>query len=152
VSGVLSLRNHQRAQPVNLPFLRRVTMALLQDCLECEDFDLGIHFVSDAEMTRLNETFLQHQGSTDVITFDYAESRLKGRIYGEIFISTGEARVQSRRFRTTWQSELIRYIVHGLLHLCGYDDRTPTKRRRMKSRENRLLTILAGRFSFAEAS
>jgi probable rRNA maturation factor len=53
---------------------------------------------------------------------------------------------QSRRFRTRWQSELIRYVIHGLLHLQGYDDHKPSNRARMKREENRLLKYVAGQF------
>ena len=146
----LTVRNHQRDLRVNLSLLRQITRALLRDYMKREHLELGIHLVSDSEMVRLNETFLRHQGSTDVITFDYVEPAQQGLLSGEIFICCEEAVAQSRRFRTTWQSELIRYLVHGLLHLCSYDDRTAAKRRTMKAEENRLLGLLASRFSFTE--
>jgi rRNA maturation RNase YbeY len=98
------------------------------------------------EMTRLNETFLHHRGVTDVITFDYAEGLTRGSIQGEIFVCLDEARIQARRFRTTWQDELVRYIVHGLLHLDGYDDHRKADRLRMKRRENELMRQLARKF------
>jgi ssRNA-specific RNase YbeY (16S rRNA maturation enzyme) len=53
---------------------------------------------------------------------------------------------QARKFRTTWQMELSRYLVHGLLHLCGYNDQQPQARRRMKTMENRLVRRLANEF------
>ena len=96
-------------------------------------------------MTRVNETFLQHAGSTDVITFDHAEPDAAA-LHGEIFICVDEAVTQARRFRTTWQSELLRYMIHGLLHLQGFDDHTASDRRQMKSEENRLLAALRRRF------
>jgi len=150
VSGVLTLRNHQRELRVNLPVLRQITRALLRDYVQRDYLELGIHLLSDADMVRLNETFLRHQGSTDVITFDYGEPAQPGLLCGEIFICIEEAIAQARRFHTTWQSELIRYLVHGLLHLCGYDDRTAVMRRAMKAEENRLLALLTRRFSFTE--
>ena len=64
-------------------------------------------------------------------------------VHGEIFICIDEAVTQARRFRTTWPSELVRYLVHGILHLQGYDDLTPAARRKMKREENRLLQQLA---------
>src|SRR5882724_13374183 len=108
----LTFRNRHRAFPVNLRLLRRIAQALFHD-LEIAEYDLAIHFVGAAEMTRLNETFLHHQGSTDVITFDYAEpaepnpprgTALRDRIpenpplHGEIFICLDEAVNQARRF------------------------------------------------------
>jgi probable rRNA maturation factor len=118
---------------------------LLRDLLGLQDFELDLHVVGAAEMTRLNETFLQHQGSTDVITFDHAEPG--EALHGEIFVCVDEALIQARRFRTTWQSELLRYVVHGVLHLCGYDDQEPAARRRMKRAENRWLRELERRSS-----
>ena len=121
-------------------------------------------------MIRLNESFLHHRGSTDVITFDYTEA-VRGRtrwhlavaekklhakqqddrpalLHGEIFLCANEAVVQARRFRATWQSELVRYVVHGVLHLLGYDDRNRGARRKMKAAEERLVRQLAGEFDF----
>ena len=142
MSRVLILRNHQRVLRVNLPLLRQITRVLLQDHVERDYFELGIHLVSESDMIRLNETFLRHRGSTDVITFDYAEPPQRSPLSGEIFICVEQAIAQSRRFHTTWQSELIRYLVHGLLHLCGYDDTTPRGFRAMHRMEDRLLTQL----------
>jgi probable rRNA maturation factor len=106
--------------------------------LELETFDLAIHIIRAPEMARLNETFLQHSGSTDVITFDYSDSP-KSSLHGEIFICIDDASLQARQFRTSWQSELTRYIIHGILHLRGFDDIRTATRRKMKREENRLL-------------
>ena len=101
--------------------------------------ELGVHLVAAPEMTLLNETFLHHTGSTDVITFNHAEENSTDSIHGEIFICLDDAVKQADAFRTTWQSELARYVIHGVLHLRGFDDLTPSKRRVMKREENRLL-------------
>ena len=138
--------------------LRKAVITLLCDLLRQEDFELGIQLVGATEMARLNETYLRHQGLTDVITFDYAEpaaararkrpdeSRLTGgsirSLHGEIIICVDEALAQSRRWRTTCQDEMTRYAIHGILHLLGFDDQRPTQRRRMKREENRLLAKL----------
>jgi rRNA maturation RNase YbeY len=130
--------------------LRRVTRVLLRELLQKQSFELGLHVVDRAEITRLNETFLQHEGPTDVITFDYHEPDASTMLAGDIFVCIEEACGQARRFRTTWQSEFVRYIVHGVLHLSGYDDRRVADRRRMKHAEDRLLRELAKRFRFEE--
>ena len=72
-------------------------------------------------MTRLNETFLHHSGSTDVITFDYASRPNTPILQGEIFVCVDEAVEQARRFCCAWQEEIIRYVIHGVLHLTGFD-------------------------------
>jgi len=135
LSGSLSIRNRQRALPVNTRVLRRITLRALE-LLGGGAWDLGICLLGPREMARLNEQFLRHSGVTDVITFDYGPAPAR---QAEIFICPDEARRQARQFRTTWQGELARYVVHGLLHLAGYDDRKPADRRRMKLEENRLV-------------
>jgi probable rRNA maturation factor len=151
VSGILVLRNRQRACQVNSRLLREITHVLLRDLLRIDRFELGILLVSSSEISRLNATFLRHRGATDVITFDYAHSaaqapRSPGFTHGEIFICPDKALTHARLFRTTCQSELIRYIIHGTLHLLGYDDTRPAARRRMKQAEDRLLRELARQF------
>src|ERR1700722_2003397 len=105
MSGELCLRNHQRTRPVDLRLLRRIVNHLLSSLLSVENFDLTIHLVNAAKITRLNETYLRHTGSTDVITLDYS-TRNPPLLAGEIFICVDEALIQARQFRATWQEEL----------------------------------------------
>jgi probable rRNA maturation factor len=155
----LVLRNRQRTRPLNSPLLRRMTRVLLTNLLSLERCELAVHLVAAPEMARLNQRFLDHAGSTDVITFDYAgeldSKAMRGgggsvhfpkKLYGEIFICIDDAVKQARPFRTTWQSELVRYLIHGVLHAVGYDDLTPADRCVMKREENRLLRILSRQF------
>ena len=146
----LTLRNRQRTRPVHLRWLRQLVQTLRVESATDGRVDLGIYLVGEAEMTRLNEQFLRHAGSTDVITFDYTDdaTRETGPAWvGEIFICVDEAVKQARRFRTTWATEMARYVVHGLLHLEGFDDQRPAARRRMKREENRRLRLLARGFA-----
>lgn len=69
---------------------------------------------------------------------------------GELFICLDDAVKQAREFRTTWQGELVRYVIHGLLHLCGYDDLSPGLRRKMKREENRLVRLVVKKFSISK--
>jgi probable rRNA maturation factor len=183
MSGTLSVRNRQRLRRVNTSLLRSIAHCILGEHLCIKDFELAIHLVAAPEMTHVNETFLQHEGSTDVITFDYSNkvgiasslSRTGKRfakrqhiaaattdlstcmdiletqlsLHGELLICLDEAVAQARRFRTTWQSELVRYMIHGLLHLCGHDDLKPAARRQMKRVENRFLCEATRRFELA---
>ena len=137
---------------MDLRLLRRVVQALLRDAQTNERFDLGIYLIAAPEMTRLNETYLRHRGSTDVVTFNYAEPTEQPSLHGEVFICLDESASQARRFRTTWQSELVRYVVHGVLHLLGYDDRDRASRRRMKAAEDALVRRLARQFVFRALS
>ena len=147
----LTIQNRQRVRPINTRLLRQIVSELLDDLLGIKNAELGITLVGAPEMTQLNETFLQHEGSTDVITFDHHQLETGNTergtgIHGELFVCVDEAVLQSRQFQTTWQSEVTRYIVHGVLHLLGHDDHRALARREMKQEENRLVRLLAARF------
>ncbi len=150
----LVLRNRQRDRRLDLALLRRVLRDVLTGELPASNHDLCFHFVSPKEMSHVNWQFLQHEGSTDVITFDYGEKtpaasdQRPAGLIGEAFICVADAVKQAREFKTSWQSEIIRYAVHALLHLRGHDDLQPAKRRVMKREENRLVSELAKRFDF----
>jgi probable rRNA maturation factor len=140
----------QRAVTLERTLWRRVARCLLEELLDRRDYELGVHFVGATEMARLNETFLGHEGSTDVLTFNHQEQPELERFYGEIFICVDDALVHARRFRVRWQCELARYLVHGVLHLEGCDDTDPASRRVMKRRENTLLKALSDRFNLGK--
>ena len=156
MSGSLVITNRQRAVPLNTPLLRKMTQALLADLLQLDQFELGITIVRAPEMARINKTFLQHEGSTDVITFNYFEiskpetRNSKPSLHGELFICIDDALAQARQFHTSWQSELVRYVIHGMLHLRGFDDLHPADRRKMKREENRLLQKAARLFPLSK--
>lgn len=148
------IANRQRKKKVNTRLLKEIVLSSITE-LGIGQAELGITLVAAREMALVNETFLQHEGSTDVITFDHAEkqaaqSRKQKNIHGEIFICVDVAIAQAKEFQTTWQSELVRYAMHGVLHLLGYDDLKPNLRREMKREENRLVRLLEKRFSFAQ--
>ena len=152
----LAILNRQRTKKIDAQRLRRIVRELLAG-LCVESAELGINLVGTAEMTMLNETFLRHRGCTDVITFNHGhlasgQPTAGPALHGELFVCIDEAVVQARMFRSTWQAEIVRYIVHGVLHLLGHDDQTDAARRRMKREENRLVRQLAGKNSFAELS
>jgi probable rRNA maturation factor len=155
MSGSLFIKSRQRTYPINGRQLRQLILSLLQDLLIVEDFDLAIYIIHAPEMAKLNKTYLRHNGSTDVITFDYSEPetsnpKLKNVLHGELFVSIDDAISQAREFRTTWQSELARYVIHGILHLRGYDDLEPAARRKMKREEGRLLKEISRAFPLSK--
>ena len=158
------IANRQRTRKINLRLLNKITGDLLAE-LKIENAELGINLVAAPEMTSLNETFLHHEGSTDVIAFDYTGAAVarprktktgtcgraaRAPVHGEIFVCVDEAAAQAKKFGTNWQSETVRYVVHGVLHLLGHDDSKPDLRRKMKSEENRRLRALSRRFSLAQ--
>ena len=165
MSQSLAIANRQRLVSLNTRLLRGITTVLLTDLLNLENFDLAVALVRAPDMARINQTFLQHGGSTDVITFDYADDVLpasrrqsnsnlpagrRKHVHGELFICIDDSIAQAREFRTSWQSELARYVIHGVLHLRGYDDIRAVDRRKMKREENRLLKEIARLFPLKE--
>ena len=148
--SILRFLDRQNVRAFDRRFLRQMARALLEELLGREHYELGVHLVGAQEMAALNETFLGHHGSTDVITFDHGEGASADALHGEIFICVDEALTQARRFRVSWQREAARYLVHGLLHLEGCDDAEPRLRRAMKRRENKLLKELSRRFDLSK--
>ena len=149
MSLTLSLQNRQRVRRVDTRLLRRITIHVLTEELGLDSFELGIHLVNAVEMARVNFTYLQHEGSTDVITFDHSEPSPSAPLHGELYICLDDAVAQAREFRSTWASELTRYVIHGILHLRGHDDLQAAARRRMKREENRLLRRVTKSFPIA---
>jgi len=145
----LAIANRQRTKKINTRLLKQIAGELFAE-LKIAEADLGIALVSAKEMATVNWQFLQHEGATDVITFDHESTRTK--LHGELFICIDIAMAQAKEFKSSWQSELVRYVVHGVLHLLGYDDLKPELRRKMKREENRLVRLLAKRFSLAQLS
>jgi rRNA maturation RNase YbeY len=150
--AALLVRNRQRCRGVNSRYLRRIILHLLQEELALESFELGVHLVGEEVMIRNNEAYLQHEGCTDVITFDHSMPGQVPILHGDLLVCVPEAVRQANKFRATWQKEVVRYIVHGTLHLRGYDDHTASDRRRMKGKEDRILRSLARQFDLNEVS
>lgn len=146
----LVVRNRQHRQRINSRLFRQILLALLLERLRLDAFDLAFYVVGSREMTRLNETFHRCRGSTDVLAFDYRESAGPETLRGEILLCVDEAKAQARRFHTTWPNELVRYAIHGVLHLRGHDDHAPAARRHMKTVENRLLDLLGQQFRLSK--
>jgi probable rRNA maturation factor len=140
----LVINNRQRVRPIDRKFLKGVTKHLLDELLVTKA-EVGVHLITAEEMARVHKEYMNIEGSTDVITFNHG-SRPPEIVYGEIFISVEDAIAQAREFNTTWQSELVRYVVHGILHLLAYDDLEPRARAKMKREENRVLRQLESAF------
>jgi probable rRNA maturation factor len=152
----LVIANRQRTKKINTRLLKQIVGALLVE-LKIAEAELGISLVGSKAMAKINWDFLRHEGSTDVITFGYAKpearsDKRKLKLHGELFVCVDEAILQAKNFKTNWQSEIVRYIVHGILHLLGHDDLKPHLRRKLKRAENRLVRRLAQRFTLAELS
>ena len=134
----VTVRNLQRAVRIDVGGLENFAAKALRRCLQLRNNkqtdltktrEIFILFISDRRMASLHRRFLNQSGSTDVLTFQH----------GEIFISTETARRQARDFGNSLARELRLYIVHGLLHLHGLDDRCESDARRMKAAQEKIL-------------
>ncbi|HET6888489.1 MAG TPA: rRNA maturation RNase YbeY [Candidatus Udaeobacter sp.] len=134
----ISVRNRQRKIPVNVPDLEIFARKALRRRLQLQkrkptDLDkldeVFVWLISARQMASLHRKFMHQTGPTDVLTFQH----------GEIFISVDTAKRHARSFRNSLEGELCRYVVHGLLHLNGFDDQTQTGARKMEKMQERIL-------------
>lgn len=100
--------------------------------------EIAYIFCSDKKILEVNKQYLQHDYYTDIITFDYCE---KDVLNGDIFISIETVSSNAERFRVSFEEELRRILIHGILHLCGQDDKTPALRAEMTKKENEALEM-----------
>jgi probable rRNA maturation factor len=129
--------------PIKLAPLRGFAERALQECIKLRRLkpsaltkleEVSVVLVSDRRMAELHWRFLKQPGPTDVITFQH----------GEIFVSTETARRQARRFGNSSEHELRLYVVHGLLHLHGYDDKDARSSAEMQRVQEKLMAISGG--------
>lgn len=100
--------------------------------------EIGYLFVNDEKILEVNNEYLGHDYYTDIITFDYDEGN---QINGDLIISLDTVRSNAELFGKPYEEELYRVIIHGILHLCGINDKGPGERELMEAAENRALTM-----------
>ncbi len=124
------------------PIKRRVISAWIRRVAavyEKKVGDVGYLFVGDERILEVNIAYLSHDYYTDIITFDYSFGNI---INGDIFISTETVASNAHQFCRPYMEELHRVIVHGVLHLCGINDKTIAERSAMEEAENKALQML----------
>lgn len=100
--------------------------------------EIGYLFCNDEKILEVNREFLQHDYYTDIITFDYCEDNV---LNGDLVISLDTVRTNAEQQHTTYEEELHRVIIHGILHLCGINDKGPGERELMEAEENKALAL-----------
>ena len=103
--------------------------------------DISYIFCSDEKILEVNRQYLQHDYYTDIITFDYTSG---SKIAGDLFISLDTVRTNAEQFADSYEEELHRTIIHGILHLCGINDKGPGEREIMEEAENKALAKRKG--------
>ncbi|MFC1704160.1 rRNA maturation RNase YbeY [Candidatus Omnitrophota bacterium] len=134
----LSVTNLQKRIPVQKKTIRqRVKQILLHSKIAAE---LSIVFVDDKKIQQLNRRYLHKNSPTDVLAFDLKDAKQpKNKVVGEIVISLEMAQRNARAFNTPVQEEVLLYLVHGILHLSGYDDTSKKKKEQMRRKEQSIV-------------
>jgi rRNA maturation RNase YbeY len=95
--------------------------------------DLNFILTDDITLREMNVKYLKHNYFTDVISFELGADRI---IDGEVYISLDRVKINAKNYKVSYGNELLRVIIHGTLHLCGYDDKTDNERERMRKLED----------------
>lgn len=116
---------------------KKAVKQLIRDLFSQENIELerlNYIFCSDEYLLKINKQFLSHSTLTDVITFPFSE---KGRpVHGEVYLSVERIKENAKTFGVEYQNELLRVMIHGALHLCGYADKTRASKLEMTEKEN----------------
>lgn len=127
---------------INKEFAGRQIMQLIDE-EEKDTGDISVIFCSDDYLLEMNKTYLNHDYYTDIITFNYVDKNL---ISGDLFISADRIKENADKFKITFYEELYRVVLHGILHLVGYNDKTDEEKIVMRGKENYYL----GKMEFSE--
>lgn len=120
---------------------KRMVSAWIKDVAKLHNFkvgEVGYTFCDDPKILEVNNQYLHHDYYTDIITFDYTE---EGTINGDIFISLDTVKSNAEQFNVSCNEELLRIIIHGILHLCGQEDKAPEDHKEMTRQENEALEM-----------
>jgi probable rRNA maturation factor len=132
-----------QAEGVNLPPMKRRKITnwikMVADSYQKKAGDIAFIFCSDEKILEINNQYLKHDYYTDIITFDYSEN---DTISGDLFISLDTVKSNADQFGADYNTELNRIIIHGVLHLCGINDKAPGEREHMTECENKALSLL----------
>ena len=136
----VAIATPQETVPVDRARLRQTVRTVLEGERET-DAEISLAFVDNATSRQVNQRYLQHDEPTDVLSFPLSEGK-GGRLSGELVVGAEVAQAQAVERGHDVQAELALYVIHGLLHLCGYDDKTPAAAADMRQRERHYLQQL----------
>jgi probable rRNA maturation factor len=138
--GRISIASPQEFVPIDRGRMREVVRVVLEG-EGADDAEISLAFVDNPTIHTLNLRYLNHDEPTDVLSFPLSEPD-SGRLAGELVVGAEVARDQAAERGHEVQAELALYVIHGLLHLCGYDDHKPEGAAAMRSRERHYLRVL----------
>ncbi len=143
----VTVLNQQKTLKIRPKLIVQLAELVLAE--EKKDLEVSLRFVGDKAIAKFNEKYLHHKGPTDVIAFPMREGNfrhLHPEILGDVVISAERAVAQAYEFRKSPSEELCLYVVHGLLHLLGYDDVAPAPRRKMLKKQDAIMSEAANYF------
>lgn len=136
----VSIASPQEAVPINRAALRQAVRTVLEG-EGVREAEISLAFVDNATIHQLNKRYLDHDEPTDVLSFPLSEANAR-KLAGEIVIGAVVAQQQAAERGHDLQAELTLYVIHGLLHLCGYDDHSASDQKAMRERERTYLRQL----------
>lgn len=136
----IAIHSPQELVPVDRGRMREIARTVLAG-ESVADYELSLAFVDNATIHRLNKQFLDHDEPTDVLSFPYSAANAK-KLEGELVIGVEVAQAQANERGHDVSAELALYVIHGLLHLCGYDDKSPADEAAMRDQERHYLANL----------
>ncbi len=136
----IAIHSPQEAVPIDRGRMRDISRAVFEG-EGVRDYEISLAFVDNPTIHRLNKQYLDHDEPTDVLSFPYSGENAK-KLEGELIVGVEVAAEQSAERGHDVQAELALYVIHGLLHLCGYDDKSPKAKKEMRERERHYLAHL----------
>jgi probable rRNA maturation factor len=136
----VSIASPQELVPIDRGRMREIVSTVLQG-EGISESEISLAFVDNPTIHQLNKRYLDHDEPTDVLSFPLSASGEK-RLTGELVISAEMAQSEANSRGHDVQAELALYVIHGLLHLCGYDDKAPSDAQAMRDRERHYLRLL----------
>jgi probable rRNA maturation factor len=136
----ISIATPQETVPIDRGRTREVARAVL-DGEGVREYEISLAFVDNPTIHGLNQRYLQHDEPTDVLSFPLSEANA-AKLAGELVVGAEVAQAQAQARGHDVQAELALYVIHGLLHLCGHDDKSPAAAARMRERERHYLRQL----------
>ena len=132
----ITLQNLQKKVPVQTGKIKKLILKVLKGERVKESGWINICFVDNPQIRKFNAQFHKTKGSTDVLAFNLSDKKEKNIILADIMISAQEAKEQADSFKTTPDYELSLYVVHGILHILGFNDHTPQQIKLMRKKES----------------
>ena len=137
------VRNLNKRIKLNEKLLKKIIKEILDILKECKNKELEVIFLSDVGIRPLNKRYKHRDRATDVLSFNLGETL-------EVIISSDRALKNCRKFNTSFEDEIVLYVIHGILHLFGYDDESAVARKKMRKKESFVMERLCAKIRLSK--